>query len=163
MIGSFKTQLLWHNSPTRKDKCSLMWRMVGCGFLPTGKTDPWNIVEINLESIDWLIGPPCKEDFKCDCNNCQVFPIFFQFTLLLKEQPFSWLKQVVLPLLFFLSRGWIWRKYFSWKLVLFCAIILHHELWSPPIMILSFCIWIHANMNTTYIPGYHLTDISYIS
>ena len=37
----------------RKDKCSLMWRMVGCGFLPASKTDPWNVCG-NQPGEHWL-------------------------------------------------------------------------------------------------------------
>jgi len=56
--------------------------------------------------------------------------IFFQFKLLLNEQPFSWLKQIVLPQ--YVHHLALLRlnltKYFFLKTCAFCAIILHHRL-----------------------------------
>ena len=137
----------------RKDKCSLMWRMVGCGFLPTNQK--WN----SLENFHWkLIWETLLEYWLKKRTSSAIaiivesvsHHIFFQFTLLLNEQPFSWLKQIILPLYLLLCWGWIWKSTFLENLYFLCSIILHCRLWSLQIMIiLSFCIWSHANMNRT--------------
>ena len=164
--------MLWHNSLDRKDKCSLMWRMVGCGFLPTNKSGPWN----SLKNFHWKFIWETLLEYWLDYIEKRTSSaiaiivesvshhIFFQFKLLLNEQPFSWLKQIVLPQYVHLALLRLnLKKYFFLKTCAFCAIILHHRLWSLQIMIiLSFCIWSHANMNT-FIPGSHPTDISHIS
>ena len=108
----------------RKDKCSLMWRMVGCGFLPTNQK--WN----SLENFHWkLIWETLLEYWLKKRTSSAIaiivesisHHIFFQFTLLLNEQPFSWLKQIILPLYLLLGWGWIW-KVLILKTCAFCAL-----------------------------------------
>ena len=145
----------------RKDKCSLMWRMVGCGFLPASKTDPWNVCG-NQPGEHWLdhIGKRISSATAIIVESVTDFlPIY---TAAQKTAIFVAKTNRTSTFVLFVLRLNLKKSTFPENLC-FCAIILHHELWSLPIMILSFCIWSHANMNTTYIPGYHLTDISYIS
>ena len=162
--------MLWYNFPhLRKDKCSLMWRMVGCGFLPTKKSDPWNSLEYFHWKLIWETLLECwldHIDFKCNCNNCwKCFSSYFlpMYTAAQWTAIFVAETNCTSTISSFCAEAESEKVLFL-KTCAFCAIILHHRLWSLQIMIiLSFCIWSHANMSTTFIPGSHPTDILHIS